>query len=55
MMEEKPMNGFIGDIDSSSKTSKRSHLDVPVEKLDFKYVEKCSDVKELEKIYRILV
>ena len=29
--------------------------DIPIEHLDFKYVEKCNDVKELEKIYKILV
>ena len=29
--------------------------DIPIDHLDFKYVEKCNDVKELEKIYKILL
>ena len=28
---------------------------IPIEHLDFKYVEKCNDIKELEKIYKVLV
>ncbi len=33
--------------------SKRKH-NIPLEHLDFKYVDKCEDVKELEKIYKVL-
>ena len=33
----------------------RYHHDVPLEHLDFKYVEKCQNVKELEKIYKVLM
>lgn len=35
------------------ETSKK--IDVPIEHLDFKYVEACNDVKELEKIYKLLL
>jgi hypothetical protein len=28
--------------------------DIPLDHLDFKYIEGCNDVKELEKIYKIL-
>ncbi|CAF0712360.1 unnamed protein product [Brachionus calyciflorus] len=34
--------------------AKKKH-DVPLEHLDFKHVEKCENVKELEKIYRVLI
>ena len=34
--------------------SKKDH-NIPLEHLDFKYVEKCENIKELEKIYKILV
>ena len=27
---------------------------IPIDHLDFKYVEKCNDIKELEKIYKVL-
>lgn len=33
--------------------SKKKH-NIPLEHLDFKYVQKCEDVKELEKIYKVL-
>ena len=33
--------------------TKKNH-GIPIDHLDFKYVEQCSDVKELEKIYRVL-
>lgn len=36
-------------------TDARKKHDIPLENLDFKYVEKCNNVKELEKIYRVLV
>jgi hypothetical protein len=29
--------------------------DIPIDHLDYKYVEKCNDVKELEKIYKVLL
>lgn len=28
--------------------------DIPIENLSYEYVEKCTDIKELEKIIRIL-
>ncbi len=34
--------------------NKVKNEDVPLEHLDYKYVEKCENVKELEKIYKIL-
>ena len=34
-----------------AKTQKHN---IPIEHLDFKYIEKCNDVKELEKIYKVL-
>ena len=34
-------------------TSKKHNI--PIEHFDFKYAEKCNDVKELEKIYKVLV
>jgi hypothetical protein len=33
--------------------SKKDHS-IPLEHLDFKYVDKCENIKELEKIYKIL-
>lgn len=41
------------DVDFIKDTRKKH--DVPLENLDYKYVEKCENVKELEKIYRVLV
>lgn len=41
--------GFSND----SSANKKKH-DIPLDHLDYKYVEKCEDVKELEKIYRVL-
>lgn len=35
-------------------TTKKSH-DLPIDHLDFKYVEQCNNVKELEKIYKVLM
>lgn len=40
-------------ITEPSTNTKKTH-NIPLEHLDFKYIEKCSDVKELEKIYRVL-
>ena len=37
-------------VDSNSKKH-----NIPLDHLDFKYVEQCSNVKELEKIYKVLV
>ncbi|KAL5007611.1 hypothetical protein ScPMuIL_016417 [Solemya velum] len=39
-------------LHSMANTTKR--YDIPIDHLDFAYLGKCSDVKELEKIYRIL-
>ncbi|RNA25416.1 sperm-associated antigen 1 [Brachionus plicatilis] len=36
------------------KDARKKH-DIPLENLDFKYVKKCENVKELEKIYRVLI
>jgi hypothetical protein len=33
------------------KTQKHN---IPIEHFDFKYIEKCNNAKELEKIYKIL-
>jgi hypothetical protein len=33
--------------------SKKSH-EIPIDHLDFKYIEKCENVKELENIYKVL-
>jgi hypothetical protein len=33
--------------------SKKKH-NIPLEHFDFKYVDKCEDLKELEKIYKVL-
>ena len=35
------------------KHQKTKH-DVPIDHLDYRYVETCSDVKELEKILKVL-
>jgi hypothetical protein len=42
------------ETDSSASTSSKKH-DIPLDHLDFKYVEQCHDVKELEKIYKVLM
>lgn len=36
------------------KISLRKKFDIPLEHLDFAYVQKCTDVRELEKILKIL-
>ena len=39
----------------STKTNKKSDLpDVPIEKLDYKYLETCEDVEELRDIVAVL-
>ena len=35
--------------------NKQKNHDIPLELLDYKHIEKCTDVKELEKIYKVLV
>ena len=35
-------------------TKSKEH-DVPIDHLDFKYIETCENVKELEKIYKVLL
>jgi len=42
------------DIRFLRKTPLLKKFDIPVERLDFSYVRKCSDVRELEKILKIL-
>lgn len=42
------------DIGSDFSSKPKNH-NVSLEHLDFKYVEKCDNVKELEKIYKVLV
>ena len=32
----------------------RTKYDIPLSHLDFDYIEKCKDVKELEKIVKVL-
>lgn len=53
------INGVDPDEPKQSSNLKqntgRYHHDVPLEHLDFKYVEKCQNVKELEKIYKVLM
>ena len=34
--------------------AKTQRYNIPIEHLDFKYVSECKDVRELEKIYRLL-
>ena len=34
--------------------SERTKYDIPLGHLDYAYIEKCSDVKELEKIVKVL-
>jgi hypothetical protein len=46
-----PDNNFLNE-NSVPNVSKKS--DVPLEHLDYKYVNGCEDVKELEKIFRVL-
>ncbi len=41
--------------DEHAASTSRKHHDIPLECLDYKYVETCSNVKELEKIYKVLV
>ena len=35
-------------------SNKKNH-NIPLEHLDYKYVQKCENVKELEKIYKVLI
>ena len=44
----------VSDLFQQASAQKKSH-DVPIDHLDYKYVTQCNDVKELEKIYKILV
>lgn len=47
--EQAPTNLF-----DQVSAQKKSH-DIPIDHLDYKYVNQCNDVKELEKIYKTLV
>ncbi len=38
----------------TDQSNKAKNHSIPLDHLDFKYVEKCSDIKELEKIYKVL-
>jgi hypothetical protein len=38
---------------SETQTKLKNH-GIPLDHFDFKYVSQCEDVKELEKIYRVL-
>lgn len=42
----------MSNIHLEGQTSKK--YEIPLSHLDFAYIEKCTDVKELEKIIRIL-
>ncbi len=46
--------GNIASSDSGANQQNRKSHGIPLEHLDFKYVEKCENVKELEKIFRVL-
>jgi hypothetical protein len=48
-MNSEPISEFI-----DSGNQKKDH-GVPLDHLDFKYIEKCENVKELEKIYKVLL
>ncbi|XP_049842706.1 sperm-associated antigen 1 isoform X2 [Schistocerca gregaria] len=43
-----------GEVRNSKKQTLLEKYDIPVEHLNFEYVEKCNDEKELEKIVKIL-
>ena len=43
------------ETESLFDTNKLKKHDIPLDNFDYKYIEKCDNVKELEKIYRVLV
>jgi hypothetical protein len=49
MALEEPLNLISGNVSSKLKDH-----GIPLDHFDFKYVAGCEDIKELEKIYRVL-
>ena len=41
-------------VNMASSMGTASGTDIPVEHLDYSYIEKCTNVKEIEKILRVL-
>ena len=37
-----------------NESSKLKDHKIPLDHFDFRYIESCQDIKELEKIYRVL-
>jgi hypothetical protein len=50
MTTDETLNLLSGD----EANSKLKNHGIPLDHFDFKYISRCEDVKELEKIYRVL-
>ncbi len=45
---------MLNEESTTGNVNEKKH-NIPIEHFDFKYVETCNNIKELEKIYKVLV
>lgn len=54
MVNTEDVAGLLASDEAPLNLSKLKNHGVPLDHFDFKYIQKCNDVKELEKMYRVL-